>query len=243
MASFSASAIAIAYLILVLGSLTIFSTVYRRRKAAESSKVEPWFKDHHARDIYLTLLHLDTPCPPKLLKAALLERAKEDISRIYSLREQKTAGTQLLQKGSIAEETYQQIVAAETDLNAEIADVMAEARALGGDEWGQTILQQANEYYQKTVILKTIERSKTFAEEEKKKWEEDEALRKVLQDEQRESALKELMGEETKISSGVQNGDAKLATKMIDGVEGQIPNGIEGEGLTERKGKKKNKKK
>ena len=243
MASFSASAIAIAYLILVLGSLIIFSTVYRRRKAAESTKLEPWFKDHHARDIYLTLLHLETPCPPKLLKAALLERAKEDISRIYSLREQKTAATQLLQKGSIAEETYQQIVAAETDLNTEIADVMAEARALGGDEWGQTILQQANEYYQKTVILKTIERSKAFAEEEKKKWEEDEAVRKVLQDEQREIALKELMGEETTSASGVQNGNAKLMSKEADGVEGQIPNGVEGDRLTERKGKKKNKKK
>jgi len=246
MISFSASAIAVAYLVLVLGSLTIFSTVYRRRKATETSNIEPWFPTHRERDVYLTLLHMETPCPPKLLKAALLERAKEDISRIYSLREQKTAASQLLQKGSLSEDTFQQIVAAETELNAEIADVMAEARALGGDEWGQTILPQANEYYQKTIILRTIERSRQFAETEKKKWEEDEALRKVLQDEQREIALKELMGEKTETGSGLgtPTGDMKAVTKAEgNGVEEEIPNGADAEVSSEKKSKKRNKKK
>ena len=244
MISFSASAIAVAYLVLVLGSLTIFSTVYRRRKAAETSNIEAWFPTHRARDVYLTLLHLDTPCPPNLLKAALLERAKEDISRIYSLREQKPAAAKLLQKGSISEDTYQQIVAAETELNGEIADVMAEARALGGDEWGQTILPQANEYYQKTVILKSFERSRLLAEAEKKRWAEDQALRKVLQDEQREIALKELMGEKTQVASGVQNGDMKPVAKgVVNGVEEEIPNGANSEVSSEKKSKKKNKRK
>ena len=105
MFSVSASAIApIAYLVLVLGSLGIFSTVYRRRKAQQSSNIEPWFPNHHQRDVYLTLLHLENPrAPQNLLKAALFERATEDIARIYALREAKMAAANLLQKGSISE--------------------------------------------------------------------------------------------------------------------------------------------
>jgi translocation protein SEC66 len=140
----------------------------------------------------LTLLHLDVPCPPKLLKAALLERAKEDITRIYTLQESKTAATALLQKGSISEATFQQILAAEVELNAEIADVIAEAKALGGAEWGQNILPHANEYHQKNNLLKTIERCKKLAETERKKWDEEDMLRKAYMDKQREIALKDL---------------------------------------------------
>jgi translocation protein SEC66 len=187
----------IAYIILVLGSLITFSTIYRRRKAQQTKDLQPWFPTHQSRDIYLTLLHLESPAPPTMLKAALLERAKEDISRIYALREQKPAANQLLLKGSLAETTFQRILAAEKDLNLEIQDVLAEAMALGGEEWGQSIMAQANEYYQKEVILKTIERSKEYAETERKRWDEEQALRKEWQDRQREIALKELSAEGT----------------------------------------------
>ena len=226
---------AIAYLILVLGSLTVFSTVYRRRKALQSANLEPWFPPNRERDVYLTLLHLDSPCPPKLLKAALLERAKEDISRIYTLRESKTAATQLLAQGSISESTWQQIIAAEAELNAEIADVIAEATALGGSEWGQSILPQANEYHQKTTILNTIERSKKQAEEERKKWDEELVREKEWKDKQRESALKELSAEETVKTSGAKSDVNALDREINTG------NGGRAEGSTERK-KKKNKK-
>jgi translocation protein SEC66 len=235
MVSISASAIApVAYFILVIGSLITFSTIYRRRKALQSLKQEPWFPNHRERDIYLTLLHLDSPpCPPKLLKAALLERAREDVSRVLILRESKTAGSQLLQKGSLSESTFQQINAAEAEMNLEIQDVIAEARALGGDEWAASILAQASEYHQKCLILKTIERSKAYAEDERKKWNEELSLRKEYQDKQREIALKELAGEEGQVkTSGITNGE----------VEGEIPNGT-GEGSAERKSKKKKNKK
>jgi translocation protein SEC66 len=230
MVSVSASTIAFGYLVLVLGSLTVFSTIYRRRKALQLASVEPWFPNHRERDIYLTLLHQEPACPPRLLKAALLKRAKEDISRVYILRESKAAATQLLQKGSISEMTFQRIVAAEGELNAEIADVMAEAKALGGEEWGSSILPQANEFYQKKIVLETIERSKTLAVKERKKWDDEETFRKELRDKQREIALKELAGE------GVKH------VGMDRAVEGEIPNGVNNEGSTQRKSKKKNKK-
>jgi translocation protein SEC66 len=232
MVSISASAIApIAYLILVLGSLSIFSTVYRRRKARQSSSLEPWFPPNRQRDIYLTLLHLDPACPPKALKAALLERAREDISRIYSLREAKTAATALLQKGSISEDTFSQIVAAETEMNVEIADVMAEARALGGEDWGQNILPQANEFYQKANILKTVERCKKLAETERKKWDEEQLVREKLRERQREIALKELDLEDNTVkTTGMMNGEV---------MEGEIPTPPNGATESAKKRKKK----
>lgn len=184
----------------------------------------------------MTLLHMESPqCPPKLLKAALLERAKEDISRLRTLRESKNAANQLLQKGSISEETWQQLNAAEMELNMELQDVVMEARAMGGDEWAQTIIAQANEYYQKAQFLKIIERSKGLAEEERKKWDETLKHRKQQQDRQREIALKELTGEKDVKASGITNG-GKLTT-----VGGEIANG---NGLNSKtpKPKKKNKK-
>ena len=239
MFSISASAVApIAYLILVLGSLTIFSTVYRRRKALQSASLEPWFPNHHERDVYLTLLHLENPpCPPKLLKTALLERAREDISRVYSLRESKTAATQLLQKGSISESTFQQIAHSEMELNLEIQDVTAEAKALGGTDWGETIFAQANELYQKNLILEIIERSKSYGEQERKKWDEEQLLRKEYQDRKREIALKELEGE-----ADVKNGAMITNGVVSSNAGGETPN-ANVEGLTERKLKKKKNKK
>lgn len=215
MVTFSASAIIpVAYLVLVLGSLIIFSIFYRRRKALQSSNLEPWFPQHRERDVYLSLLHLESPtCPPKLLKSALFERAREDVARIYILRESKMAAAQLLQKGSLSESTFQQLNAAEAEMNIEIQDVMAEARALGGDEWGQTILAQANEYHQKNAMLKTLERTRKYAERVKADADEEEALRKEYQAKEREIALKEL---------GADEGDVKVNGDATG--EGEIPN-------------------
>ena len=217
MVSISASAFApIAYLVLVLGSLTIFSTVYRRRKALQYSNLEPWFPNHHERDVYLSLLHLENPsCPPTLLKAALFERAREDVSRVYTIRESKAAATLLLQKGSISESTFQQITAAEAEMNLEIQDLLSEATALGGQEWAAIIIQQANEYHQKNMVLKSVERSKLYAENEKKKWDEELRLRKEHQDRQREIALKELSITDedgsTLVGGDIPNGNGKNA--------------------------------
>jgi len=238
----SISAIApIAYLVLVLGSLVVFSSVYRRRKAQQSQNLEPWFPNNHQRDVYLTLLHLTTQTPPpNLLKAALFERAKEDIARVYRLREQKTAANQLLQKGSIAETTFQQILAAEAELNLEIQDVVNEARALGGDEWGQAIMQQANEYYQKSIILKAVEKSTEMAKREREKWEKEKAYRKEEQDRQRELALKELTEGAATSEKEKLMGDAKSVNGELGQVEGEIPNG---NADTPNKSKKKKNKK
>jgi translocation protein SEC66 len=217
MISISASTIApIAYLVLVLGSLTLFSTFYRRRKAEQSKNLEPWFPTHHERDVYLTLLHLENPaCPPSFLKAALFQRAREDLRRVYAIRESKPAANNLLQKGSISEATFQALNAAEQELNLELQDVVAEARALGGDEWGQTILAQANEAHQRVLQGQIVERARKYAKRREVRWKEMEVVKTEMAEKQRELALKELTGE-NKSEKG--NVNSVIKEEKVNGV-------------------------
>jgi translocation protein SEC66 len=215
----SSSLIPIAFLLLVLGSLIVFSIIIRRQKALEATKVEPWFPEHHQRNVYFTLLHMeDSVCPPKLLRAALLERAKENISRIHILRDSKIAAHELLRKGSISESLYQQIITAEEEMSLEMKDVIAEAKGLEGDEWGKTIIAQANEYYQKGIVLKTLQHVKEFEEREKEIWEKENALQK-RHEQLRKTPLNELCGEYNAEIVGVADGST-LPKKEIPNTNG-----------------------
>lgn len=127
----------IAYIVILVGSLYSFSTVYRQRQAARASKLEPWFPQHRQRDIYLSLLHLDpsddtesekklSKVPDSVLKAALLKRAVEDIQRIMQLRQSKQALQTLLQRGSVGDELWQRFQRAEQEIELEVKDVVNE---------------------------------------------------------------------------------------------------------------------
>lgn len=137
--------------------LTVYTLYYRRGKETLFSNLEPLFENHTSRDIYLSLLHLNTPCPTHVLQAALLERAKEAISRIYIIQKTKAAAKNLFQKGHITSVTWKYLESVEAELLDEIEDVQAEARGLGGEDWGDIIMIQANEYFQKCTVIKTLE--------------------------------------------------------------------------------------
>ena len=146
-------AIPFAYLGILVGSLATFSSLYRKRKAgkldtddgvlgsqvltcctAKSSSLEPWFGPHVQRNIYLSLLHMEpesgkdkaTPVPDSILKAALLQRACEDIKRILAIRTAKPPLSQLLQRGSVGDELWQRLLRAEKEVEAEVKDVVEE---------------------------------------------------------------------------------------------------------------------
>ena len=148
-------AIPFAYLAVLVGSLATFSSLYRKRKAggfpyseyvrrelkrttARSTSLEPWFDPHVQRNIYLSLLHLEpqagqdkaTPVPDSILKAALLQRAAEDIRRILAIRGAKQPLSQLLQRGSVGDDLWQRFLRAEKEMEAEVRDVVEEVGAL-----------------------------------------------------------------------------------------------------------------
>ncbi|THU99316.1 hypothetical protein K435DRAFT_498576 [Dendrothele bispora CBS 962.96] len=133
----------VAYVIIVFGSLFLFSYFYRKRAA--SQPFEPYFPTHPDRNAYVTLLQkTDPPTPDVVLKAALVRRAMTDVQRVMRIREDKPALQNLLQKGSIGDELWNSLLAAEKELEAEIVEVMAEANSFV-EGWGPVIFQTANE--------------------------------------------------------------------------------------------------
>ncbi|RDL36666.1 Uncharacterized protein BP5553_06018 [Venustampulla echinocandica] len=152
--------------------------MYRKRKAANSANLAPWFPPHLQRNIYLSLLHLDpaegkekSPAVPEsVLRAALLRRAVEDIRRIIEIRSAKQACSTLLQRGSIGDDLWQRFLRAEKEMEEELRDVVMEANALAPN-WGQTIFQSANEIAAGTMFQNRLKEIQAQTDVEKEWWE------------------------------------------------------------------------
>ncbi|KAB8302262.1 hypothetical protein EYC80_005703 [Monilinia laxa] len=168
----------LAYIVVLIGSLGTFSSLYRKRIAAKSATLAPWFPPHLQRNIYLSLLHLEpeegsekaTPIPEGVIRAALLRRAVEDIHRIIQIRTAKQACSTLLQRGSVGDDLWQRFLRAEKEMEEELRDVVMEANALAPN-WGQTIFQSANEIAANTMFRKALDDVQAKTESEKQWWE------------------------------------------------------------------------
>ncbi|KAH0608875.1 uncharacterized protein LAJ45_07646 [Morchella importuna] len=180
------------YITVLVGTLAVFSSLYRKRKANKAASLKPWFGPHYARDVYLTLLHQEnTKVPDTILKAALLRRATEDIRRIIALRQAKGSLQQLLQKGSISDDLWTRFTVAEAEIEEELRDVVLEANAFK-EGWGNTIFQTANEMANAQRIRDRTDEVTKQAEAERKWW-----------DEKRKRAQRELLGEVNSDEDGV----------------------------------------
>jgi translocation protein SEC66 len=176
MVDWLALSIPFAYLGILIGSLAVFSSLYRKNKAAKAANLAPWFPPHLQRNIYLSLLHLEPePGQPKIpdsvLKAALLRRATEDIHRIVQIRNAKQALQVLLQRGSVGDDLWQRFQRAEKGVEEELRDVVSEANAFAPN-WGTTIFQSASEMAQNAHIRETLSEIQATAKSEKEWWEQ-----------------------------------------------------------------------
>ncbi len=168
--------IPISYLSILIASMGTFSYLYRRRQHLSKLRLAPYFPIHTTRNVYLSLLHLpenekSTKVPDSILRAALLSRAMTDIERIMEIRTRKPALSTLLQRGVVGDEIYQRLLRAESELEAELKDVVAEANALA-PSWGQSIFQSAGEMVQNKLLREKLESIKETVPAEKKTWEE-----------------------------------------------------------------------
>jgi hypothetical protein len=102
---------------------------------AASLSLAPYFPPHTQRNVYLSLLHLSDDAganekapkvPDSILRAALLARAQEDITRIIEIRTRKQALSTLLQRGVVGDEIWQRLLRAEQELELEVKDVVQE---------------------------------------------------------------------------------------------------------------------
>lgn len=120
---------------------------------------EPYFSAHPERNTYVTLLQkTDPPASDSLLKSALVRRAMADVQRVLKIREDKPALQNLLQKGSIGDDLWNSLLAAEKELEAEIMEVVAEANSFV-EGWGQVIFPTANEMLANEKMRAVFERT------------------------------------------------------------------------------------
>ncbi|KAF8242357.1 hypothetical protein K440DRAFT_607454 [Wilcoxina mikolae CBS 423.85] len=196
----------LSYIVVLVGSLGVFSSLYRKRKAAKAASLEPWFPPHTTRDIYLSLLHLEgsKTVSDSILKAALMLRAKEDIKRLMALRQSKNSLQMLLQKGCVGDDLWTRFSVAESEMEEELRDVVMEANAYK-EGWGQIIFQTANEMVNHDRVRERSERVAADAAEERKWW-----------DEKRARSARELLGEE-----GTSDSDGVLVENVKKGGKGK----------------------
>ncbi|KAF7322922.1 hypothetical protein HMN09_00071700 [Mycena chlorophos] len=148
------------YLLAVVGGLATFSFIYRRKTAAKT--LPPYFPTHAERNIYVTLLQkTDPPASDALLKSALVRRAMTDVQRVLRIREDKPALQNLLQRGSIGEDLWNSLLAAEKELEAEILEVVGEANSFV-EGWGQLIFPTANEMIANEKMRSLFEQNETL---------------------------------------------------------------------------------
>lgn len=237
-------AIPFAYLGLLVGSLATFSSLYRKRKASKSTSLEPWFDPHVQRNIYLSLLHLEpqpgqekaTPVPDSILKAALLQRAAEDIRRILAIRGAKQPLSQLLQRGSVGDDLWQRFLRAEKEMEAEVKDVVEEANALATN-WGQTIFQSANEMVNNATIRERVAEMQAKGRADREWWDKE---RETISSKFMQELDEEVpAGVSKSASTGVGNSDEDAVLVDAGGpAAGGSTAGSKGGTVKKRKGKK-----
>ncbi|KAL8798016.1 MAG: hypothetical protein Q9182_007030 [Xanthomendoza sp. 2 TL-2023] len=235
-----------AYLGILVGSLATFSSLYRKRKSAKSSSLKPWFGPHLQRDIYLSLLHLepevgkDKPSviPDGVLKAALLQRAMEDIKRILEVRNAKQALSNLLQRGSVGDELWQRFLRAEKEIEAELRDVVEEANALQSG-WGQTIFQSANEMHHNAILREKLNAIQDRGKVDKEWWMQEKAFIKSRFMKELEEGKKENM--KLALASSGDRAGSDEDTVLVEGggpAASGAASGPRSEATKKRKGKK-----
>ncbi|KAJ3394818.1 translocation protein S66 [Lobulomyces angularis] len=168
-----------------------------------------YFGRHLSKDIYLELSEQYSPEDvdgKKLLCAALLKRAVEDVRRIIKIKDEKGPLSQLVKSGCVGEDLLENIVAAEEELNLECEEVVFEADLLKPG-WKNTIFQEASQIAQNQIqkekekALKTLESDDSSEDEENEESDKKNKNSKDTQDANEAERLKlerELLEEEEK---------------------------------------------
>ncbi|CAN6656144.1 translocation protein Sec66p [Trichomonascus vanleenenianus] len=145
----------ILYVGVLLASLAVFSSVYRRRKVNELVNTKPWYPDNYARELYWSVKESDQKIPENVLRAALIRWAAEDVRQLLRMREGKTVLTALHQKGSVGDDVWNRFNTSQKLLELEINEIAAEANAIKPG-WAEMLFQTATEVTQHEALEKRI---------------------------------------------------------------------------------------
>lgn len=126
--------------------------------------MEAFFDTNFARDNYFALKDLEKPPPEKILKAALIRWASEDVRKLLKLKSCKEFLTTLHQRGSVGDNTWAKVTNQEKQLELEINSIAAEANAIKPD-WANSLFQTATEVTQNEGLRKRLSDTQKMKEE------------------------------------------------------------------------------
>ncbi|VVT45309.1 uncharacterized protein SAPINGB_P000707 [Magnusiomyces paraingens] len=166
----------LAYIFVIITSLVIFSSVYRRRKIQQLASLKPVYEQSFARNNYYTLKSqnekaerdgLKKPIPEKLINAALIRWAGEDVRQIVKMKQAKEQLTALHQRGSIGDITYNKFVTNEKAIEIELQIISQEANSIK-EGWANTIFNVATEVSQSDGVSARIKEASKVKEDYEK---------------------------------------------------------------------------
>lgn len=117
--------------------------------------MEPFYTTAFARDNYYALKALEKPPPEKIMRAALLRWASEDVRKLLKIKSCKEVLTTLHQRGSVGDNTWTKVTTQEKQIELEINAIAAEANELKAG-WANTIFQTATELTQNEGLRKRL---------------------------------------------------------------------------------------
>lgn len=153
----------LAYIIVMISSLVIFSTIYRKNKIRKLTTFKPVYEQTFARDNYFALKEIPN-VDKKLLRCALIRWAGEDIRQIVKMKQAKEILNALHQKGSLGDSTYQKFMTNEKIIEAELQMIGAEANEMHPN-WGNNIFKTATEVAQVDGLRTRVAESEVVKKE------------------------------------------------------------------------------
>lgn len=124
---------------------------------ADFTSLKPWYEKNISRDLYFSIKEssADQKVPDKLIKAALLKWAAEDVQRLIKMREGSQVLMNLHQRGSVGDNLWTRYTTSEKLLMLDLNELAREAEAIKPG-WSQQVIQLATEITQNQAIRKRI---------------------------------------------------------------------------------------
>lgn len=136
----------IAYVAIII-TMFYFVVQWNKRRQFRVASAGGYFPQHEKRNIYYALADLYSPDDPnghEILTAALLERTVEDVRRLVRVREDKPAVQLLVQRGTVGQDLFEELILAEREIELELNEIKEEAILIDFPGGPDSIIVQAS---------------------------------------------------------------------------------------------------
>lgn len=152
----------LAYVLVLLTALVVFSSVYRARKRDRLANTTQFYPRNVAREVYQDL-KLQEKVPQKLRNCALIAWAAEDITRMIRMRETEPNVTNLHQQGIVGDQLFETFTGSRKITERELTEIAAEAAQIN-PQWSH-VIQSAMDVAQQNAVRRRMNQLDVFKEE------------------------------------------------------------------------------